>query len=66
MSVDDRLRAGFAEVDESWDHRTEVALTEVVRRHTRGVLGRRAVAGVDAENVGAGAQQRFQRGLFGR
>ena len=56
MSVDDRPRAWFAEADESWDHRTEVALTEVGRRHTRGVLVRRGLAaGVLAAAVATGA-----------
>ena len=55
MSVDDRLRSAFGEMDESWDQLADEALREVRRRHARGVLLRRAaVAGAVAAAVGAG------------
>jgi hypothetical protein len=44
MSVDDQLRAAFAETDESWAPRADAVLREVRRRRARGVLVRRGLA----------------------
>lgn len=56
MSVDERIRAAFGGVDESWETRTGEALRRVGRRRAREVVVRRAATGgVLAATVAIGA-----------